>query len=222
MRASHTNVRQSMSMGMRRNSSGARLSEGARMSQEDNLLDEEHAAVPTHEEVAAAAAAAAAAGVVLLEPRHAPPKEALGPAGAVHVKVTAHVMSLSDIDSREQQFECLLWLQARRECCVARARRKCACEAATSWGPRRVRARAVRRRRPLRRDAARAHARTLPHHATAPACRHTSRARLRSAAGSALTRPPAPASRTHALARSWSGMCACRPTTRRCRRGGRS
>ena len=52
-----------------------------------------------------------AEGLVLLEPRHGPPPEACNAAGAVDVTVTAHVMSLSEIDSREQRFEVLLWLQ---------------------------------------------------------------------------------------------------------------
>ena len=47
----------------------------------------------------------------LLEPRHPPPEEALNLDGAVEVTVRAHVMSLSAIDSREQRFEALVWLQ---------------------------------------------------------------------------------------------------------------
>ena len=47
----------------------------------------------------------------LLEPRHPPPDEALNAEGAVEVMVRAHVMSLSSIDSREQRFEALMWLQ---------------------------------------------------------------------------------------------------------------
>ena len=52
--------------------------------------------------------------VKLLEPRHPPPAEALNADGAVDVTVRAHVMSLSSIDSREQRFEALIWLQVRR------------------------------------------------------------------------------------------------------------
>ena len=48
-----------------------------------------------------------------LEPRHPPPNEALNADGAVDVTVRAHVMSLSSIDSREQRFEALVWLQVR-------------------------------------------------------------------------------------------------------------
>ena len=50
----------------------------------------------------------------LLEPRYAPPREAINAAGAVPVKALAHVMSLSGIDSKEQCFEVELFLQARR------------------------------------------------------------------------------------------------------------
>ena len=61
----------------------------------------------------------------LLEPRHAPPIELLNAGGAVPVNVTAHVISLSDVDSREQRFEGHIWLQAR----VARARVHCVANA---------------------------------------------------------------------------------------------
>ena len=61
-----------------------------------------------------------------LEPRHPPPDEALNADGAVDVTVRAHVMSLSSIDSREQRFEALVWLQVRsfaasRGCCLSLA-----------------------------------------------------------------------------------------------------
>jgi hypothetical protein len=49
--------------------------------------------------------------VPLLEPRHGPPKEVLNDAGAVDVAVCAHVMSVSGIDSKEQRFEGLVWIQ---------------------------------------------------------------------------------------------------------------
>lgn len=47
----------------------------------------------------------------LLEPRHPPPPELLNAGGAVPVNVTTHVISLSDVDSREQRFEAHIWIQ---------------------------------------------------------------------------------------------------------------
>ena len=69
-------------------------------------------------QVAGRVEAPAPATQELLEPRYPPPKEVIDERGAVPIKMFAHVMSLSGIDSKEQRFEVELFVQARR----ARAR----------------------------------------------------------------------------------------------------
>ena len=106
--------------------------------------------MPAVEEATAAAAAATAAGAagaaagatcatrgvtlqqqkLLLEPRHPPPEEALSADGAVDVFVRSHVMSLSAVDSKEQRFEALVWLQLEWVVCLPVAH-----PAATKWRP---------------------------------------------------------------------------------------
>ena len=81
---------------------------------------------------------AAAHPRVLLEPRHPPPEEALNHEGAVDVTVRTHVMSLSSIDSHEQRFEALVWLQAR----AARGAVACAARGAAARDTRAGRAQA--------------------------------------------------------------------------------
>jgi hypothetical protein len=105
------------SLAGRPSSTGSRLSrlsvQAVRLSQECAVMSEPLVEAPSPSETPAETPVSPR-GAGLLEPRYAPPKEALNAAGAVMVKATAHVISLSDIDSREQQFECLLWLQVRR------------------------------------------------------------------------------------------------------------
>ena len=47
----------------------------------------------------------------LLRPRNRPPKEALDPFGRIKVQTKTHWMALSHIDSVEQSFVALLWVQ---------------------------------------------------------------------------------------------------------------
>ena len=61
-----------------------------------------------------------------LPQRYPPPDEALDADGSVTVHVRAHIMQLTSIDSKEQVFKAVLWLQVRAARGRCRARVGCA------------------------------------------------------------------------------------------------